>query len=121
MPIQSLGRTPTVLTIPAGGSVSEPFDLSSSALLGFLFPASWSTAAFNIEVSLDNVTWASGVLSSSGVSVSSWPTPSVGVAYNLDAISFIPWRYVRVRSGTLAAPVTQAEARRITLTTRVLN
>jgi hypothetical protein len=104
--------------IPVNGSVSQSIDLLSSVLLGFVTPAVWTTAAIDIEVSLDNVTWFTSIYDSSSTATGVYLTPTVSSGYAIDTLAFLPYRYVRFRSGTTATPVVQAAARSIAVITR---
>lgn len=106
------------INIASGASVSDVIDLSSQVLLGFITPPVWTTAAIDIEVSPDNVTWFSNMYDSSGVVTGIYLTPVVSSGYTVDALALIPYRYIRFRSGTTAVPVNQAAARTISVITR---
>ena len=107
-------------TIASGASVSGSLEAMDSALIGFVMPAVWNTAALNIEVSMDNATWATVVYDDNGLAVSSWATPVAAAAYAVDALSMLPWRYVRFRSGTSGSPANQGADRLITAVMRPL-
>ncbi|MEP6587128.1 MAG: hypothetical protein ABJA84_00020 [Polaromonas sp.] len=113
-------RATVTATIANAASVSDVIDLSTTALLGFIAPAAWTAAALNIEVSPDNTTWAPAVLGADNTAVSSWPGVTAGNAYAVDTTAMLPFRYVRFRSGTSAAPVVQAAARAFVVITRPL-
>ena len=70
--------------IPANGSVSQSIDLLSSVLLGFVTPAVWTTAAIDIEVSLDNVTWFTSIYDSSSTATGVYLVPTVSSGYAID-------------------------------------
>jgi hypothetical protein len=104
--------------IPANESVSQSIDLISSVLLGFVTPTVWTTAALDIEVSLDNITWFTIIYDSSSIATGVYLTPTVSSGYAVDTLAFLPYRYVRFRSGTSAAPIVQTAARSIAVITR---
>ena len=109
-------------TIANGASVSGAVDLSKTALMGFVAPAAWTTAALNLEVSLDGSTWVTaGVIGPDSGPVGSWSAVTAGAAYAVDVASMLPWAYVRFRSGTAASPVNQGGARIFTVITRPLS
>jgi len=115
------GRTTTVVSIPNGTSVSASLDLATTALIGFIAPAAWTVAALNIEASIDGTTWVTaGLFNQAGTAVSSWSSVTAGAGYSVDSAAMLPWRYIRFRSGTAAAPVTQLAQRDFTAITRFL-
>lgn len=108
-------------TIANGASVSNAVDLTKTALMGFIAPAAWTTAALNLEVSLDGANWVTaGVIGPDGVAVGSWSAVTAGAAYAVDVAGMLPWEYVRFRSGTAASAVNQGAARTFTVITRPL-
>lgn len=113
-------RSTVTATIANGASVSGTVDLTSTALLGFIAPAAWTTAALNIEVSADGSTWATVVYDGSGTAVSSWSALVAGAAYAVDTVSMLPFRYARFRSGTSGSPVNQGAQRDFVVITRPL-
>jgi hypothetical protein len=114
-------RTSTTASIANGASVTGTIDLTTTALLGFTAPAAWTAAALNIEVSPDNATWyTAGLIDGYGASVGSWSAVTAGAGYSVDAAAMLPWRYIRLRSGTAAAPVNQGAQRDFTIITRPL-
>ena len=112
-------RSTATATIDNAASVSGTVDLTGTALLGFVMPAAWTTAALNIEVSPDNATWSSPY-DTTPAAVSSIATPVASAAYAVDMTAMLPWRYIRFRSGTTASPVNQGAARAIVCVTRPL-
>lgn len=113
-------RSTATATIANGASVSGSVDLTNTALLGFIAPAGWTTAALNLEVSMDNASWSTGIYDGSGSAVSSWSALVAGAGYAVDTVSMLPFRYVRFRSGTSASPVNQAAQRDFVVITRPL-
>ena len=112
-------RLTATATIANAASVSGTVDLTGTALLGFVMPAAWTTAALNIDVSPDNVAWSSPY-DTTPAAVSSIATPVVSAAYAVDMTAMLPWRFIRFRSGTAASPVNQGAARAIVCVTRPL-
>lgn len=115
-------RATVTATIPNGGSVTPTVDLAGACLVGFLTPAAgWTAAALNIEVSTDNSRWVTlGVYDSTGVQTASYPSLAADSAYSVDMHALLPYRYVRLRSGTAALPVAQGAPRDFTLIVRPL-
>lgn len=118
-------RATSVASIPNGASVSGTVDLLSTALLAFIVPTAWTAAALNIEVSMTGGGNASewvtaGLYDASSTASGNYPSLTPGAAYAVDTLTLLPFRYVRLRSGTLASPVNQAAQRDFTLITRPL-
>ena len=112
-------RTVATATIANGASVSGTIDLSMTVLLAFIAPAAWTTAALNFEVSADGVTWVTaGMYDSTGSAVGSWASLTASASYNTDPAIMLPWKYLRLRSGTAGTPVVQGADRVITLVSR---
>jgi len=105
-------------TIASGASFSNTIDLSFHVLVGFVTPAAWTTAAIDIEVSIDGVNFFTNTYDSSGITTGIYLTPVVSSGYSVDALALIPYNFVRFRSGTTAVPVNQAAARTISVITR---
>ena len=112
-------REKQVITIPSGSSVSDVIDLTDTSLLGLIMPAAWTTASLNIGVSHDGVNWFV-CYDAYGSAANSIASPVVSGAYSLDFQSLLPWRYARLRSGTVASPVNQGADRVFTIVKRVL-
>lgn len=105
-------------TIASGTSVSNVIDLSFHVLVGFVMPSVWTTAAIDIEVSIDGVNFFSNTYDSLGTLIGVYTTPVVSSGYAVDALALIPYNFVRFRSGTTATPVNQAATRSISVITR---
>ena len=114
-------RALATATIANGTSVSGSIDLTSTALLGFIAPSAWTAAALNIEVSPDGTTWpTAGAFDEFGSAIGQWSALTAGAAYKVDPLAMLPWRYVRLRSGTSGTPVNQAADRAFSIITRPL-
>ena len=117
--VVSLTRASQIATIASGGSVSGSIDLMGAAMIGFVTPAAWTSAALTIEVSDDNVNWSSAY-DAYGAQVGLIASPVVATRYAVDVTALLPWRFVRFRSGTSASPVVQGADRAFTVIARVL-
>lgn len=113
-------RIGTSLTIASGASVSDALDMGAHSLLGVILPAAWTDAALTIEVSTDNATWIGLAYDDTGSQCNVIASPAVSSAYALSALGLMPYRYIRLRSGTTATPVNQGAGRVITVITRPL-
>lgn len=113
-------RAATTLTIPSGGSVSPAIDLTSTCILGFIAPAAWDAAAITLEVSSNGSSWATALVDSTGAPSGTWAAGTAGAAYSVDLWALLPFKFVRIRSGSTAVPVNQTAARAFTVLTRPL-
>jgi hypothetical protein len=82
---------------------------------GLVMPAAWTAAALYFTVSHDGTTFQP--LGDNFGSVYTF-TPTAAYNYALDFGLFLPWRFVRIQSGTVALAVNQGAARALTLITR---
>ena len=86
-------------------------------MMGVALPSGWTSANLTIEVSFNNSDWIGLVYNSaspsSQINVVDTPVPSA--FHSVDATGTISFRYVRVRSGTTAAPVNQVSERAVSL------
>ena len=113
-------RNQTLVTIANGASVSGAVDIRETALLGFFAPAAWTAAALQVEASADGSTNWVPITDSSGSVTGSLASITALYAYALDPVAMLPWRYIRILSGTVATPVNQAADRVFTVITRPL-
>lgn len=111
-------RTYGNIKIPNGGSVSQSLELSGTCITGVIMPAAWTTAALTIEVSADASTWIGLVYNSDGTQCNSVAAPAVSSAYAFDLAGMIPYQFIRIRSGTTASPVNQADERTLVVCLR---
>lgn len=105
------------VTIANGESVSGGVDLNGAGLLRIIMPASWTAASLTFQVSADGVTWNDLYDSAGEYTIA---TAAASRAIVLPPSDFAAMRYIRVRSGTAAAAVSQGGARSIELVGRVL-
>jgi hypothetical protein len=104
----------TIAKITSGTALSPEVDIGPRLLVGIAMPAGWDAAALTFQASFDGgTTW----LEMQGA--------SAVLTYNAAASQYIAvdpalWRGVsalKVRSGTLGAPVNQTADRNLTLIT----
>lgn len=112
-------REAKTLTIPLNGSVTQTLDVAYTTLIGFIIPSAWTAAGLTIEVSHDNITWVQPK-DSFGSTVGYYSDITASTAYATDVQSLLPWRYLRLRSGTTATPINQTAARNIVVIKRIL-
>lgn len=108
-PTQALTQSLDVV-IANGASLSDPIRLAGNVLAGVHMPAAWTAASLTFQVSNDGTTWRN-LFDAEGTEVEVVAT--AGVAIILDTSSFLPWRHMRIRSGTSALPVNQGADRTI--------
>ena len=113
-------RTHATLTIPNGTSVSAAMDLNATALVGFFGPAAWTAAALQIQASADGATNWGTITDSAAAAVSSWSAVTALYPVSVDMGAMLPFRYIRLLSGTVALPVNQGADRVFTMITRPL-
>ena len=102
---QAENRTIVVATIANGASLSDAVNLRGEVLVGIRMPAVWDAANLTFQVSMDNVTYlnaydilgAEEVVTVTAASTHIWVHPD----------DLAGWRWVKVRSGTVALPVAQ--------------
>ena len=112
--------TNAVATIPTGAQVSNEIDTQGAAWLGFELPAAIDSA---LKLSFDvaaNEGGTNGVfqelLDSGGVEVALTVAAGQCISPTEATMHLLaPWRYIRVRLGTHAAPVTATAPRVITI------
>lgn len=108
------------LVISNGTSVSNVMDLYETALVGFVAPAAWTAAGLTIEASPDGTVWSVLLFDQFASSVGYWAALVAGAGYSVDPVAMLPWRYIRLRSGTNAAPVAQGADRTFVMLSRPL-
>lgn len=110
---------PTVqtATIANGASLSAAVDLAGNVLCGIAMPAAWTAAGLTFQASTDNATWLE-YTDATGVAIGA--VVAQGQFIQLDPSTWAGVRYIKVRSGTLAAAVNQGAARALGLVTKAI-
>ncbi len=107
-----------VATIAASGSQSDAVDLGGATELAVLMPAGWDAAALTV-LGCDT---AGGtflpVKDDAGTEVSLTAAASTCIVIGTVTKRLGPLRFIKLRSGTAATPVTQTAERVITLVTK---
>lgn len=107
------------VTIAAGASLSGAANLGDKILCAIIVPATWTAAALTFQVSDDNgVTWYEMydyLGNEENVAVGN---VTAGGRFYVDPSDFASVDLIKVRSGTLAAPVDQATAATLSLVGR---
>ena len=98
----------TNATIAAAGNLSSAANIVTSMIFGLKMPAAWTAADITFQVSLDNVTYQN-LYDETGTEVKVVVAASRFV--RLPPGEWASYPYIKIRSGTAAAPVAQvAEA-----------
>jgi hypothetical protein len=113
-------RVSTSLTIAADASESGILDTKGKTVAGVILPAAWTTADLSFLVCNSYSGTYVPLYDSAGTEVKV-PSASISTsesrAFDLDSNAFMPWRYVKVRSGVNGTAVNQAAARTVVVTT----
>lgn len=110
-------RLINTVTIASGASLSGGRSLGPTTLMGILLPASFTGTSITFQVSRDGDTW--GNLYDNDAEVSH--TAAGGIAITVNAFTFTPWSFVKIRSGTAGSPTTEAAPRSIVLVSLPIN
>jgi hypothetical protein len=104
-------------TIANGTALSPECMLGQKSLVGIIVPTSWTSASLTFQVTVDDVNFFEMV-----------DETGAAIKYNVAAGQYIaidPARWlgvtgIKLRSGTLAAPVNQTAAAALTIVTRTV-
>lgn len=113
IPVRGPAKVAQAATIANGASLSDAVDITAGLLIAIQMPAAWTAAVLTFQASHDGVTFAD-VYDSAGAERS--VTVAAGRHVTLDTANF-GMRFVKVRSGTAAAPVNQGAQRVLQLVT----
>jgi len=102
--------------IANGGSLSPAVELGGRwSLVGIKYPSAWTPAVLTFQVSFDGSTYDT-LLDDAGNAISK--TVSADQYRELDSSEFKSAVFIKLRSGTAAAPVAQLAERTFTLSKR---
>jgi hypothetical protein len=119
-PIEYAATNPTQVTatIPTGAlGLSAAIDLAGKTLLGYIMPATWVAAGLTFQTSPDGVSY-NDIYDNTGTEISHVVAASRFVRVN--PADWVGVRFLKVRSGTGAAPVNQTASRDIILVTKAV-
>jgi hypothetical protein len=102
----------TPVTIANGQALSSIIVCKGLKLAGIIMPATWDAAAITLQAGMDGVTFQD-VYDKSGAEVSI--TVAAGKCTMMDPAPLQAACYLRIRSGTGAAPVNQTAQRTVNL------
>ena len=122
--MNNLEQATKTVTIANGESLSGAASFGNNrALVGVITPSTWTAAAITFKVSMDDSTYYP-LMDAAGVEVII-PSASIATgaswAFALDPLDFIPWKYVKLQSGTNASAANQAGARSLIVVFRESN
>jgi len=109
----------SVTTIASGAALSGPINLGAKVLCAIIMPAAWTAAALTFQASDDGGnTWYS-VYDDQGneVTIAS-AAVNASSRISMDPSNFAGIDFIKIRSGTTAAPVNQGAACTLTLVAR---
>lgn len=104
-------------TILSGASLTDAIDLGDARLSRIAMPATWTTANLSFQVSYDGVTY-NNLFDSSGVEVTVTAAAARAISLHTLFALFQDVRWLKIRSGTSAAPVNQGADRALQLAVR---
>ena len=114
---------PKAAVIALGEATSAAVDLGDWTYAGFVLPSSWTTTAtltpatLTFQVSRNNSDWGN-LYTENGSEITLFATANYHLSFGTVLDYFRPWRYIKIRNGTAAAPGTQAAARTIYFVTK---
>lgn len=115
----SLVKALATVTIPNAGALSTSAALGDKTVVGIMVSPAWTAAGLTFQASEDGGTTWLNLTDSAGAEVSIAAAGILaGGRVSLDPTPFIGVNFIRVRSGTNAAPVNQGAARALTLILR---
>lgn len=107
-----------VATISSGQSLSSSVDLGGTRLFGIKMPAAWTAANITFQASFDGgATWVN-MYDTYGNELT--VTPAANRFITIDPVNFAAVQLLRIRSGTAATPVNQAQNSDLTLILRTI-
>lgn len=109
-------RTVTA-TIAKDASLSDTIDIADARSVAFYMPATWDAAGLTFQVAITATGSASNLYHFDGTEVVVPTLPATGVVVGCPAssLSLGACRFIKIRSGTAAAPVVQTRAKTITV------
>jgi hypothetical protein len=109
------------VAIASGQSLSNEVDIGTKSLVGILVPANWTTGGLSLQVSPDGgVTWGElTTVAGTPYAISSVTGGTLAYYVALDPTTLRGAVALKVRSGSQAAPVVQANTVALQLVTRL--
>jgi len=119
--MQAQNREAVVATIADGASLSDGVFCEGGVIVGIIMPAVWDAAVITFQTCLDNASYLDAY---SAAGAEHTITVAADQHIWLDPSQFASYRWVKVRSGTSAAPVNQTTGdadKLVTLIVRGIN
>lgn len=101
--------------IAASGNLSSAVQIDGGKHIGLIMPSAWTAAGITFQVSMDGINY-SNLYDDAGAEVAIVAAASTAIA--LDGAlkeALMPWKHLKLRSGTSGTPVAQAAERTITV------
>jgi len=111
-------RDVATITILSGQSLSAPIDLGSGRLGAIQVSSGWDAANLTFQVSSDGIVY-SDLYDDTGTEVK-WIAAASRLIVPANFVQWCAIRYIKVRSGTFVAPVTQTADRSLLVSSFVL-
>ncbi len=107
--------------IAAGQSLSAEVDIGAKSLVGLLIPANWTTAGLSLQVSVDGgTTWGElTTVAGTPYAIGSLTGGTLAYYVAIDPTTLVGAQALKIRSGTQASPVNQANLVTLQLITRL--
>ena len=99
-------------TLTSGQSLTGALNMKNKILMALEIPSTWTTANITFQVSIDGTNY-NDLYDSDGNEVT-FTTVAGKHQYSKDPLAFIPFNWIKLRSGTTAVAVNQSGDRTIT-------
>ncbi len=97
-------------TIAKNDNLSTAVTLGERKHVGLIMPAAWDAADITFQVSYDGVKYVNLYDKTGAEAV--YKTDA-GAGIQIGDFDLAPWKYIKIRSGTVAVPVNQTDEREI--------
>ncbi len=105
-------------TIANGQSLSDAVEIGTNALGGIYMPAAFTGTVLTFQVALTLAGTYQNLYDDSGTEVSATVAAGRGVSLDFAALKIGQWRFLKIRSGTSAAPTAEGGERAIYFATK---
>lgn len=102
-------------TIVAGQYITGEIDLESYKYIGIIMPTTFTGNTLTFQSAATSGGSYQDINDDTGFEATVTVTQSKNTPIDLNSLKLSPWRYIKIRSGTASAPVTQSSERVITL------
>lgn len=103
------------VTILNGASLSDAINLENRTLVAIIMPSTWTAAALTFQFSLDGVNYFNAYSLTAELTATTTPAIANSFINIARTATYDSARYLKIRSGTAAAPVNQAADRVLTV------